>query len=232
MSWRFLLVVLLLALGASAFGGMRLGDWLVEHAPPSTPAPGQDENGTQPVLDANGRAFVAQPPQPRVDGTLGIPDKPADLKWNVQMVSLFDTVKDPSVLLSKSGMTAEQAREVAAAAQTTLPSGGSDVSTLDLMPPVPAAPVAPPIRGQISVSSGYGGAELMQQAPQMAYAQARPAPAAGANGWQGALRQELAQCANAGFFERPTCSWNARNKYCAPNQAWGSIAECPRRPGE
>lgn len=77
MSWRLLFATLLLALGASAWGGIQLGDWLVAHAPPAAPAPGQDAAASQqPVLDANGRPYVAQPPQPRIDGTLGVPDNP------------------------------------------------------------------------------------------------------------------------------------------------------------
>ena len=38
MSWRLLFATLLLALGASAWGGIQLGDWLVAHAPPAAPA--------------------------------------------------------------------------------------------------------------------------------------------------------------------------------------------------
>ena len=56
------------------------------------------------------------------------------------------------------------------------------------------------------------------------------AQAPGAPGWQDALKRELAHCATQGFFERPSCSWAARNKYCAPNRAWGTMAECPARP--
>lgn len=98
MSWRFLFATLLIALGASAWGGIQLGDWLVAHAPVAAPAPGQDAAASQqPVLDANGRPYVAQPPQPRIDGTLGVPDKPSDREWQVNTVSLFDSVSDPAV---------------------------------------------------------------------------------------------------------------------------------------
>ena len=106
MSWRLLFATLLLALGASAWGGIQLGDWLVAHAPPAAPAPGQDAAASQqPVLDANGRPYVAQPPQPRIDGTLGVPDKPADREWAINTVSLFDTVSDPAVKLSRERIT-------------------------------------------------------------------------------------------------------------------------------
>ena len=118
MSWRILVMTLLVALGVSAWGGVQLGDWLVQHAPQAAPAPGADDDGAQAVLDANGKPYLAQPPQPRVDGTLGVPDKPTAANWNIQTVSLFDVVKDPSVTLSRSSMTAGQAAEIARAARS------------------------------------------------------------------------------------------------------------------
>ena len=223
MSWRFLFATLLIALGASAWGGIQLGDWLVAHAPAAAPAPGQDAAASQqPVLDANGRPYVAQPPQPRIDGTLGVPDKPSDREWQVNTVSLFDTVSDPAVQISRERISPEQAREIAASSQVPLPSGNSDVSTMDLL--VPGTSTA--INGGVAAVGSYGTPQMVQAPPPPP----NTAPAAGAQGWQDALRRELAQCATQGFFERPSCSWNARNKYCAPNRAWGTMAECPARP--
>ncbi|MGV2894500.1 hypothetical protein ACNPPY_01800 [Achromobacter sp. AGC78] len=223
MSWRLLFATLLIALGASAWGGIQLGDWLVAHAPPAAPAPGQDAAASQqPVLDANGRPYVAQPPQPRIDGTLGVPDKPADREWQVNTVSLFDTVSDPSVKLSRERITPEQAREIAAASEVPLPSGSSDVTTMDLQ--VPGTSTA--INGGQMQAGGYGTSQMVQAPPPPP----NTSPAPGVPGWQDALKRELAQCATQGFFERPSCSWNARNKYCAPNRAWGTMAECPARP--
>lgn len=222
MSWRLLFATLLIALGASAWGGIQLGDWLVAHAPPAIPAPGQDAAASQqPVLDANGRPYVAQPPQPRIDGTLGVPDKPADRQWQVNTVSLFDSVSDPAVKLSRERISPEQAREIAAASEVPLPSGTSDVSTLDLQ--VPGTGTA--VNGSQTQASGYGTPQMVQAPPPP-----NTSLAPGAPGWQDALKRELAQCAAQGFFDRPSCSWNARNKYCAPNRAWGTMAECPARP--
>ena len=81
-------------------------------------------------------------------------------------------------------------------------------------------------RGQGQVQAGgYGSGQMMPAPPPPNTAQAPGAP-----GWQDALKRELAHCATQGFFERPSCSWAARNKYCAPNRAWGTMAECPARP--
>lgn len=218
MSWRVLFATILLALAVAAWGGIQLGDWLVAHAPKASAAPGQEALTSQePILDANGRPYVAQPPQPRLDGTLGVPDKPTGPSWTVPTVSLFETTTDPSIQISRDNISMEEARELAATSDVPLPSGPSDVTTLDLqaLPPTTTAP--PP-------QDGYAVAT--------ANTPASPAPRAGAaqsGNWQDALKRELAQCANEGFFQRPTCSWNARNKYCGPNRAWGTISECPPR---
>lgn len=216
MSWRVLIATLLLALGVAAWGGIQLGDWLVAHAPKASAAPGQQALASQePILDANGRPYVAQPPQPRLDGTLGVPDRPSGTSWAVPTVSLFETTNDPSIQLSRDNISMEEAQGLAASSNVPLPSGPSDISTLDLGALPPAA-TAPPTN-----QDGYA-ATATNNAPQTNQVSA--------GDWQNALRRELAQCANQGFFQRPTCSWNARNKYCAPNRAWGTISECPPRP--
>ncbi|MCD0505052.1 hypothetical protein [Bordetella petrii] len=220
MSWRVLFATILLALGAAAWGGIQLGDWLVAHAPKAAPAPGQENSASkEPILDADGRPYVAQPPQPRVDGTLGVPDKPAGETWTVSTVSLFDTNTDPSVRLSRDNISMDEARELAAASDVPLPSGPSDVTTLDLQALPPTTNTLPPADQQAYVVN-----------PPVTMPNNTAGPAQQQGAWQDALRSELAQCANKGFFERPTCSWNARNKYCGPNRGWGTIAECPQRP--
>ena len=82
------------------------GWWRMPRSPRPRPADGAD--GQQPVLDANGRPYVAQPPQPRIDGTLGVPDKPADREWAINTVSLFDSVSDPNVKLSRERISADR----------------------------------------------------------------------------------------------------------------------------
>src|SRR3546814_20598207 len=97
MSWRVLFAALLLALGAAAWGGIQLGDWLVAHAPKATAAPGQERLASQePVLAATGRPYVAQPPQQRLDGPLGVPDQPVGTSWPVSPLSRFHSTPDHS----------------------------------------------------------------------------------------------------------------------------------------
>ena len=224
----FLFATLLVALGASAWGGIQLGDWLVAHAPVAAPAPGQDgADGQQPVLDANGRPYVAQPPQPRIDGTLGVPDKPADREWAINTVSLFDSVSDPNVAVARAHLGRPGARDrrglaAGAAAHGHVRrqhAGSAGARHLDRRQRRRGA-------GQVQAGGyGSGSGQMMPAPPPPNTAQAPGAP-----GWQDALKRELAHCATQGFFERPSCSWAARNKYCAPNRAWGTMAECPARP--
>ncbi|ANN75813.1 hypothetical protein [Bordetella flabilis] len=229
MSWRVLFATLLVALGASAWGGIQFGDWLVAHAPAATRTPGQTDANQEPILDADGRPYTAQPPQPRIDGTLGVPDRPTGTNWTVATVSLFDTVKDPSVQISRNNITMDEARQLAAATQSDLPSGPNDVTTLDLATQQAQTQQSAQQYAQIQASRNVSQQPMIQSVD-MPAPQQQASAGAGQKGWQDALRRELAQCADAGFFERPTCSWNARNKYCAPNQAWGTIPECPNRP--
>jgi hypothetical protein len=228
MSWRVLIATLLIALGASAWGGIQFGDWLVAHAPPPAPTPGQNDGSKEPVLDANGKPYTAQPPQPRIDGTLGVPDQPADTNWSVATTSLFDTVNNPLVQISRDSISMDQAKQLASDTRNNLPTGPNDVSTLDLATQQAQTQQAAQQYAQIQASRDVTQ-QPMIQGVDMPAPQQQATPGAGAKGWEDSLKRELAQCASAGFFQRPTCSWNARNKYCGPNQAWGTIADCPRR---
>jgi len=224
MSWRILVVTLLLALGAAAFAGLQLGDWLVQHAPQAAPPPASLGGDTdQPTLNADGKPYVAQPPQPRVDGTLGVPEKSVATNWAVAPVSLFDTVKDDSVQLSRSAVTPGQAAAIAANSQSSV-AGADDDAALDALSQAGFAP------NQIQASNRFGGAMVQSSEMPVVRGNSNGGNAANGGGWLSSLRGELAQCANQGFFERPSCAWNARNRYCGPNNAWGKISECPQRP--
>ena len=210
MSWRVLILILLVAGIAAWQGGMRLGTWLVEQAPRSiASAPSSD---TTDVLDADGKPLAPQPPQPRIDGTLGVPREMAPIEWTVEAV--IASYEDANSHGKQSDddddedndRNAERRDYEASAAGRGLPTGPRDVATIDLGLP------------------GVGlAAKPQSQAP--AGATSIPAPLGGA--WQQALKKDLEQCSKQGFFQRPSCIQNARNKYCAPNKAWGKVSECP-----
>jgi hypothetical protein len=210
MSWRVLSVFLVLAAVASWQGGIQLGNWLVTRAP-DTVASVADKDYKTLKLDALGRPITAQPPQPRIDGTLGVPRELDPIEWAIEAVTADDFETDPNRMkvdddeddegtVSEGSETSDAkrlARNTRESADPTANSAGASDSA--------RRPTAPPVPPGITVS---------------------------VISWQQSLKQELEQCAKVGFFQRPTCLQNARNKYCAPNEAWGKTADCPPRQHE
>lgn len=83
MSWRALILFLLVAIVASWQGGRQLGLWLVDQAPESIASASSTTNDRGQVLDADGKPLAPQPPQPRIDGTLGVPREMQPVEWTI-----------------------------------------------------------------------------------------------------------------------------------------------------
>jgi hypothetical protein len=161
-------------------------------------------------LDALGRPITAQPPQPRIDGTLGVPRELDPIEWAIEAVTANDFETDPNRMkvegdddddevsdgseTSDAKRLARNTKERSDNSATSAPSLGATTR-----------PTAPPVPPGITVT---------------------------VISWQQTLKQELEQCGKLGFFQRPTCLQNARSKYCAPNDAWGKTADCPARQHE
>jgi hypothetical protein len=216
MSWRVLIVFLLLAGVASWQGGVQLGNWLVTRAPDTIASVADKDYKTLP-LDALGRPMTAQPPQPRIDGTLGVPRVLDPIEWAIEAITANDFEIDPNRMKVEGDDDEAQEGKVNEGSETAdarrlMQDSGlrSDRSNVSDNPSTaqPTAlgsgqrPTAPPVPPGITVTT---------------------------ISWQQALTQELEQCTKVGFFQRPTCLQSARNKYCAPNNAWGKTAECPAR---
>jgi len=86
MSWRVLLIFLLFTLVASWQGGKQLGYWLIDQAPESIASVADPTKQREQVLDAEGRPLAPQPPQPRIDGTLGVPREMEPIEWAIAAV--------------------------------------------------------------------------------------------------------------------------------------------------
>lgn len=211
MSWRVLIVFLVLAGVASWQGGVQLGNWLVTRAP-DTVASVSDKDYKTLKFDALGRPITAQPPQPRIDGTLGVPRELVPIEWAIEAITADDLETDPNRMkvegdedddestVSEGSETADAKRSARDARERSDPAANSAVTS------DPARrPAAPPVPPGITVT---------------------------VISWQQSLKQELEQCSKVGFFQRPTCLQNARNKYCAPSDAWGKTADCPARQHE
>lgn len=218
MSWRFIFAVLIIALGASAWGGLLLGEWLVAHGPVKPeikkPAP---ELSEVPVLGADGKPFLAVAPQPLVDGRLGVPEPAEPVQWEVAAPSVAELQAQSPISLATTTISMDEAIQIANANPHGL-KGLADVG--DLMGD-----------GNVANLPPGAGAQMIQPVDVTQPPPPPPvnnAPAAGGQ-WEAALRQELQACSQLGFFDRPSCSWSVRNKYCEPNNAWGRVRDCPAK---
>ncbi len=216
MSWRFIFAFLIVIFGASAWAGLRLGDWLVAHGPAITVTPEMAQIAAVPVLDADGNPYVARPPQPLIDGRLGLQQPIEQIAWEIPEQSLDETKANNVIAVSTTSITMVEAQQIAAGAGSKL-SGIADVGNL-LSPSDPAAqqPLQPvEITGE----------------PFAPVVTAAPVGSGSSNNtsWQASLRQDLQACNAESFFDRPSCAWAARNKYCTPNSGWGRVEDCPSK---
>lgn len=225
MSWRALFIFLLLAAVASWQGGIQLGEWLVARAPESiSSAPGSKDSKEQ-VLDANGKPFTAQPPQPRIDGTLGVPRATAHVEWTIAPVIASQTDTGSIPMLVDSEGNYERRDSELAAGGLGLASAQNDVATLDI---ASARTDTSGAAGNASARNTAGNASQQNNRVVTPTDTSRTTIVANLS-WQQSLKKEIDQCSSLGFFQRPTCVQNARNKFCAPNNAWGKTADCPAR---
>ncbi|MGB6104603.1 MAG: hypothetical protein WBF88_12250 [Pusillimonas sp.] len=214
MSWRIIFAVLIVLAGASAWGGLRLGDWLVAHGPAATIAPEPPELSNVPVLDANGLPYTAQPPQPLMSGQLGVPDAPEQIAWQIPEAALDEITQNPAIDIATTTISMDEAMQIAEFGNNGSGLQGiADITGLGL-----------------GNNSANGQANVPLQPIEIA-PPPPPPPVAAANGqgWQASLRQDLQACNAQNFFNRPSCAWTARNKYCEPNKAWGRISDCPAK---
>ncbi|MDX3906042.1 MAG: hypothetical protein QHC78_10180 [Pigmentiphaga sp.] len=185
--------------------GVSFGLWLSWNAPVDRAAEAPDpvaqgRPGEAPVASVDQQVYLPEPPQPRVDGTLGVPSRPVRPNDPIPMVSAADQPQ-PDTLVS-----------------TIAP----DLQGLSAPPPTPEAPrVVQPSSQVVTVLAGGNG-------PGEPPRTSEPAPAApGQESWINALRSELARCASQGVVGRGICTEQARWKYCNPGNHWGRVPECP-----
>lgn len=210
MSWRSIFVILVVAAAASIWGGLRLGEWLVAHGPVATAAADHAPLVTVPVLDADGKPYTAQPPQPLVDGRLGVPEGPPLIAWEIPESSLDETKSNPVIAVATTAITMVEAQQIAAGVGSGTLSGIADV-------------------GELMGGLNQGSPIQPIEAPDAPSPHVAVQPVGNSGAWQARLRQDLQACDAESFFDRPSCAWAARNKYCTPNNAWGKVADCPAK---
>lgn len=210
MSWRILISALLIIAGFSAWGGLSLGNWLVAHGPEAPPVPEIIGTNLENVLDSSGKPYVAQPPQPLVNGRLGVPEPIAHIAWEVPEKSLAHERFNSPIAIGITSITLADAASIAEG-HTKPFEGIANVGDL------------------ISANTNAQQAIQSIEIPPIPPAPNTSLRPEAQGNWQQNLQAELQACSNVGFFSRPTCAWNARNKYCEPNNAWGKITNCPAK---
>jgi len=219
MSWRLIIGILAACAATSVWGGLQLGEWLVAHGPVAAAAPGRPELAPVPVLDANGKPFSAQPPQPLVNGRLAIQQALPEVSWQIADQGADDTLSSAVISVSTTPITTVEAQQIASLDQGRL-NGIADVGDLinsmggksgNKAMPVQRVDMPDPTVTQAPVENDDDNA----------------APANLNGNWRAQLRSDLQACQAESFFDRPSCMWSARNKYCTPNNAWGKIEDCP-----
>lgn len=224
MSWRFMFAFLVLLVAASAWGGLQVGEWLVANGPAAMAAPGRLGEAPVEILDANGKPFAAQPPQPLVDGRLAIPQPPEPVAWEVSADSLNTLFSNNLIAIATTRITMAEAERLAALEGGKL-AGIADVG--DLISSIEKQGGKP---GAMPIQPVDIPEDLLSVAPAAnTRASATASNTARNNAWLTDLRNELQVCNAQSFFDRPSCAWAARNRYCTPNNAWGYVAECPAK---
>lgn len=219
MSWRILIATLLLGIAASVWGGFQLGNWLIEHGPlKSDVFDAYKDLYTVPTLDADGKPYVPSPPQPLVDGRLAVPDAPTSTDWEVDQDTNLLAERPPIALATASGgygsgnLTRQHVSP--SGLQGLAQIGGSSDRFItsqaneQVIQPIEIGIPPPPPSQEVQVSG---------------------LPVTTNPNWQIDFQRELRSCEGKGAFARPSCAWDARNKYCAPHNAWGRVPGCPAK---
>jgi hypothetical protein len=242
MSWRVLLSILTVTGLVSWWAGIELGEWLVQKAPDAISSTTGNKSKTSiPTLDANGRAYVAEPPQPRIDGSLGVPKEIVPSDWSIVAIDVDGVVRDSDemIRIDVPKTEAELATQTLAAGGNELPKGPNDIATLDVASTNTQIP--PPYPSTQKGSTPYA----LTPVPSTSTNKTAPPSAANSTtnttsrsdnpksgndnkvSWQQALHTDIGRCSQFNFFDRPRCIEQVQRKYCGPNNAWGKIPDCP-----
>lgn len=217
MSWRFLIIFLVMMLAAAGMAGIGVGEWLVAKAPGTLDAAHTNlpEPESKTKRDSSGRVIIPEAPQPLIDGGLGVPPQAKAQLWEVQPNSLFDGFIDPMVIISRDGQSYTVGDMLSKAGQD-LPQGPTDIQTLDVTQVGAASSTATP---------NASSPQPLPLPPQLA----RSTTPRQTLSWQDQLKEAVEKCDAGSFFDLPSCMERARDRFCTPNNAWGKHPLCPAR---
>ncbi len=197
-------------LAVLAGAGLLLGLWLSWHAPVKpieepVQLSAQGRPGEAPVAAVDASTYLPEPPQPRMDGTRGVPARRVAPQNAIPMVSAADDPQ-PDTLIS-----------------TIIPDLEALQEQYNPQSSLPALPIQQQPLPQVATVTAGG----LGQADGSAPANGR-VPVLGEEAWIVRLRDDIAQCAAQGVVSRGMCMEQARWKHCGPNAGWGKIPECPQ----
>lgn len=215
--WGRITLFLGAALVASLVAGAWFGHLLVKNAPVSPVAAATD--ATLSIGAGEDQRRIPEPPQPLMDGSIGIPVRNATPDFGAVPLVATDaaaSATDAEIEGAPApGSIAAEPHDAAsvfnALANAEMPSGNK-FEVAEVEAPAATAP----------------GETASHLPPELAFAVALPAePQQAAPAWQGSLRAALGRCGSQRFFSPDECEQRLRIQYCDPNGGWGRIPECP-----
>jgi len=252
-SWRLISIFLAaLALAASA-AGLLLGRWMVKHSPAPNDVIQKPLAAMQALED--GQDAPRQPPQPLLDGRLATPETVSDLvaEWEIRPEGLQDTLSNPQIATATTPISLYQARQIARSNSVDSRMGSEPPALVGI------ADIGDLLEGGAGGGVRRGGragvrtdrrvdATLPLQGVTIPGLGAAARPSAqtkalsaetvsretsvgpDSGGWQAELREALSSCqTTVNLFDRPSCVWAARIRYCGLHNAWGQTDDCPAR---
>lgn len=219
------MVMALSGLGAVVLAGCLLGLWLSWHAPADivtaagAPIPENRPGSAEaPIAQIDASRFVPEPPQPRLDGTRGVPRRPVQPTAPIPMVSAL-SAPPADALLSTNPPDLAKLQEQYDEGKTAV----APPAYIQSPAQTPMAPIATVDATDMASPVAQGPATPATPMPPTA-----SASNAGTEGWMVALRTDLQRCTEQGFVSRAICVEQAKWRHCGPNDGWGKIADCPR----
>lgn len=210
--WARISIFLIAALMVAAAGGAWFGHMLVQQGPkgPIAASPGD-----APIAIGLSNGQIPEPPQPRMDGSLGVPERTPAIP--VPEAPLVSILEDENLQIS------------AATTSGTSQGGGDDLEALLLRENNFTPRSAEPPASTAAATQQPAPRRAADLPPELAFAVALPAdaPAPSAPAWLEGLRSSLARCTNQRYFSKNECEQRLRLQHCEPNRGWGQVPECP-----
>lgn len=208
--WRAIVIFLAVLWTMSAFAGVWLGQALSDSAPLRTD--NLPNASLQAAAGSVGMGGIPAAPQPRVDGSFGVPERgTGNLVAEVSLVSAMEntasSVSMTTVIVEQRGPAPDPAR-ILAGLDGAAPHGGANEADL----------VVPGLNSMVGALP-----------PGLAHAPAvpPPPPPPTSNDWLQQLRNGLRACGGQQRYSAAECEQRLRQQFCTPNDGWGVVHECP-----